>query len=196
MKTALLTALVLGLSVAGFAQGPQPDQGAPKGKPQRAPGMHRPGMQRPGMGMRGGNRGEMAAKIEFPQEWAALERQRADLIAKAREKSKLFREAVKNYRANKDEASLKLIKESLGKRYDYFAALAKKHAEKQAKDPNPGPMAEKLKKRFDEMLAEGKDKWVEKQIQRILTPRKRGPRGGKAPVAEKKAAEKKAPEKK
>ena len=190
MKKALLTALALGLSVAGFAQeSAQPAQEKPqtpevkqqKEMPPRGKGMH------PGKGMHrrgpGGNRGEMMAKIEFPQEWAAIEKQRQELLAKAREKMKEYREAVKKYRESKDEASLKIIKESLGKRYDYFVNQYKEITEKASKDQKAGPMAERLKARMEPMIAEGKDKWIEKQIQRILTPRKRGPRKeGKAPA--------------
>lgn len=193
MKKALLTALALGLSVAGFAQeSAQPKQEKPqapefkhqKEMPPRGKGMHPgKGMHRRGPGMMGGNRSEMTAKIEFPQEWAALEKQRKELLAKAREKMKEYRAAVKKYRESKDEASLKIIKESLGKRYDYFVNQYKEITEKASKDQKAGPMAEKLKARMEPMIAEGKDKWIEKQIQQILTPRKRGPRkGGKAPA--------------
>ena len=200
MKKALLTALALGLSVAGFAQeSAQPKQEKPqapevkqqkempphgKGMHRRGPGMHQgKGMHRRGPGMMGGNRSEMTAKIEFPQEWEAIEKQRKELLAKAREKMKEYREAVKKYRESKDEASLKIIKESLGKRYDYFVNQYKEITEKASKDEKAGPMAERLKARMEPMIAEGKDKWIEKQIQRILTPRKRGPRKeGKAPA--------------
>lgn len=188
MKKALLTALALGLSVAGFAQeSAQPTQEKPqtpevkqqKEMPPRGKGMHR----RRGPGMKGGNSAEMTAKIEFPQEWAAVEKQRQELLAKAREKMKEFRSAVKKYRETKDEASLKIIKEFLGKQYDYFVNQYKEISEKASKDEKAGPMAEKLKARMEPMIAEGKDKWIEKQIQRILTPRKRGPRKeGKAPA--------------
>lgn len=192
MKKALLTtALAAGIALAGFAQEAQTPQNASTEKAQ-AQNMKRGGMrhahprQRPGMG----NRGELAAKIEFPQEWAALEKQRAELIAKAREKMKEFRAAVKKYRETKDEASLKLIRETMGKRYDYFVSEYKKTCEKN-EGKQLGPNAAKLKERMERMIAEGKDKWVDNQIKRLLAPRKRGPRGaakapaeaGKAPAA-------------
>ena len=183
MKKALLAALVLGLSVAGFSQ-----DAAQPAKPQGSEFKQKKGMHH-GKGMHQGKRmprrnsAEMTAKIEFPQEWEAVEKQRAELLAKAREKMKEFRGAVKKYRENKDEASLAIIKESLGKQYDYFVNQYKKISEKAAKDQKAGPMAEKLKERMESMIAEGKDKWVEKQIQRMLAPRKRGPRkDGKAPA--------------
>ena len=187
MKKALLTALALGLSVAGFSQeSAQPAQEKPqtpefkqqKGMPSHGRKMHRRSPR-----MREGNSSEMTAKIEFPQEWEAIEKQRKELLAKAREKMKEYREAVKKYRDSKDEASLKIIKDSLGKRYDYFVDQYKKITEKASTDQKAGPMAEKLKTRMEPMIAEGKDKWVEKQIQRLLAPRKRGPRKeGKAPA--------------
>ena len=196
MKKALLTALALGLSVAGFAQeSAQPANEKPQTpefRQQKKMPSHGKGMHRRGQGMMGGNRGEMTAKIEFPQEWESIEKQRAELLAKAREKMKEYRGAVKKYRETKDEASLKIIKESLGKRYDYFVSQYKKINEKAAKDQKAGPMAEKLKERMEPMIAEGKDKWVEKQVQRILTPRKRGPhKGRKAPAPAPAADEKK-----
>ena len=173
MKAALLSALVLAMSVAGFAQGPQKAEG-PRQRPQMNRGF-------------GGRSMEFIAQSEFPNEWAALEKQRAELFTKAQEKEKAFRDAVKKYRETKDAQALKTIKETLGRRYDgRLAFLRKKIADTEkrvaaAEGKGGGRMAqmvERMKNEEKRLTENGKDSWVEKQIQRMTSERKKGERKG------------------
>lgn len=178
MNLLVMSAFALLISTTVFAQGHSAERmGAGPmmgGGMMAGGGPGRSGMMGPGRGM---NK-EMMAQMEFPNEWAALEKQKADLIAKAEEKDKAFRGAMAKYRETKDAAALATIKEGFGKRYDSslvmmknrIAEMEKRMAGKQGKkdgNDRAAMMLERMKKNYAEMTKEGKDAFVEKQIKRL-----------------------------
>ena len=99
------------------------------------------------------------------------------------------RTLAREYKADKSEANLKKLKDLLTAQYDKESALRKtmiagmekkiaadKAADKDVKDA--GRALNRLKKMNDRILSEGKDEYIDKQIERLTADRKPGGKRG------------------